>query len=210
MGNKYDLWDKMITEFKLHRFAGPFEKIPCEDSHAQSPVGLVDKSNGQTHLIFHLSYDFQQHKSINHHTPAGLCSVKYNDFDKTVHLCQQIGHGAFMGKPDMKSSFWHLLLRPQDRRWLVMKAKNPWENDKTYFFVDKCTPFGSSISCSNFQRVSNVVEFIFRKRTERRAINYLDDFFFVALREAVCNNLLQAFIDLCQEISFPLALEKTE
>ena len=73
--NKYDLWDKMIKEVKLHRLAGPFEKIPYEDSYVQSPVGFVDKSNGRTHLIFHLSYDFQEHKSINYHTPTEMCTV---------------------------------------------------------------------------------------------------------------------------------------
>ena len=31
VGNKYDLWDKMMKEVKLHRFGGPFEQIPYEE-----------------------------------------------------------------------------------------------------------------------------------------------------------------------------------
>ena len=119
VGNKYDLWDKMMKEVKLHRFAGPFEQIPYEE-FVQSPVGLDEKASGQT------------------------------------------GQGADMAKADMKLAFRHLPIRSEDRKWLVMKTVNPWEpEEKAYYFTDKCTPFGSSISCANIQRVSNAIAFIF-------------------------------------------------
>ena len=41
-------------------------------------------------------------------------------------------------------------------------------------------------------------------------MNYLDNFLFGALMEMLCNNLVESFINLCTEINFPLALEKTE
>ena len=40
-------------------------------------------------------------------------------------------------------------------------------------------------------------------------INYLDDFLFVALSECLCNLQVQTFMDICQEINFPVSLEKT-
>ena len=40
-------------------------------------------------------------------------------------------------------------------------------------------------------------------------LNYLDDYFFVALLEAWCNGQVQTFLDICKEINFPVALEKT-
>ena len=79
----------------------------------------------------------------------------------------------------------------------------------TYYFVDKCLPFGTNISCSHFQRFSNFVEFIFRKRSGKKANNYLDDFFFAALLEALCNNHVDVFLKICDEIGFPVTLEKT-
>ena len=58
VGSHEELWSKMIKEVGLGRFAGPFNEIPfC--NFVQSPVGLVPKANGQTRLIFHLSYDFK-------------------------------------------------------------------------------------------------------------------------------------------------------
>ena len=160
-----------MEEVRLHRFAGTFEDIPY-DTYVQSPVGLVGKSNGKTHLIFHLS--FAEKNSINFYTPKYLCSVKYNDLDSAIRLCMR---GAYMAKAGMKSAFRHLLIKPQDRRWLIMKARNPWENNKTYYFVEKCEAFGSSISCSHFQGVSNGIEFIFRSRKGSKATNYLMTYF---------------------------------
>ena len=67
-GDKYNLWSKMIKEVELFRFARPFVTIHYQDSYVQSPVGLVNKANGQMRLNFHLSFDFAEHKSINFHT----------------------------------------------------------------------------------------------------------------------------------------------
>ena len=57
---------------------------------------------------------------------------------------------VYMVKTDGKSAFCILPLSKNCWRWLIMKAQNPvtgvWQ-----YFVDKCLPFGSSISCSHFQ-----------------------------------------------------------
>ena len=90
-----------------------------------------------------------------------------------------------------------------------MKAKNPIDG-KWYYFVDKCLPFGAAISCSIFQEFSDALSFIIRKRNEEENINYLDDFFFAALLKKFCDEYVQNFLDLCQQINFPVSLEKTE
>ena len=55
VGSPVVLWNKIMKEVRLKRFAGPFDKVPF-DSFIQSPVGLVPKSNEDMRLIFHLSY----------------------------------------------------------------------------------------------------------------------------------------------------------
>ena len=58
VGDKTELWNKLMKEVKLGRVAGPFDKPPFEN-FIQSPIGLVPKAGSdQTRLIFHLSYDF--------------------------------------------------------------------------------------------------------------------------------------------------------
>ena len=56
VGDELTLWNKVMKEVKLKRYAGPFEQIPFKH-FIQSPIGLVPKDGGKdTRLIFHLSY----------------------------------------------------------------------------------------------------------------------------------------------------------
>ena len=56
VGSPVELWNKVMKEVELGRFAGPF-KVPPFRSYVQSPIGLVPKDKGlKTRLIFHLSY----------------------------------------------------------------------------------------------------------------------------------------------------------
>ena len=47
VGNKVELWNKIMKEVKLGRVAGPFSEIPYQN-YIQSPVGLVPKAGGKT------------------------------------------------------------------------------------------------------------------------------------------------------------------
>ena len=99
VGSKVQLWNKVMDEVQLGRYAGPFEKPPFTN-FIQSPIGLVPKANNKVCLIFHLSYDFEskhddednldKHRSLNYHTPQEKCSVKYNDLDHAVQVSLQL------------------------------------------------------------------------------------------------------------------------
>ena len=108
----------------------------------------------------------------------------------------------------MKSAFRNLGLRPDQFCLLVQKATSPIDG-QVYFFLDKCLPFGGSISCNLFQRVSDCIAHLVKFRTGKKPVNYLDDYLFVALVRSFCNQQIQSFLDICQYISFLVALEKT-
>ena len=56
VGNKFELWNKVMNEVKLKRYAGLYSKPPF-DHYIQSPIALVPEDQGRkTRLIFHLSY----------------------------------------------------------------------------------------------------------------------------------------------------------
>ena len=124
----------------------------------QSPIGLVPKAENQTRLIFHLSFDFDQEemRSVNFYMPAEICMVKYQDLDEAIRqsfqLLQLLGESGILwySKRDLKSAFRILGLSPSIFWLLVMRARNPDSNEMAYF-VDKCLPFGASISCTHFQ-----------------------------------------------------------
>ena len=137
IGNKIQLWNKVMKEVKLKRYAGPFKDIPYH-SYIQSPIGLVPKNGGKdTRLIFHLSYSRNTGRSLNANTPKKLCTVCYPDFNKAIELCRKAGIGCKLSKSDMTSAFRNLGIRKSQWRWLIMKAESPFDN-KIYYFVDKC------------------------------------------------------------------------
>ena len=224
VGSKVELWNKIMNEVKVKRYAGPYsrDQLPF-DYFVQSPVGLVPKANGKTRLIFHLSYDFGPldcHKSINHHTPDELCTVKYKDLDHAIksslEILKQNSEGVLVySKSDATSAFRVLPILPEQCQFLVMMAFHPVTNQQ-YFFIDLCLPFGASISCATYQAFSDALSHITQYQISSKALalvgltNYLDDFLFIALYTWVCNSAMQEFFVICSTIGCPLSLEKTE
>ena len=179
VGDPIDLWNKVMKEVQVGRYAGPFETIPF-DNYIQSPIGLVPKDAGKkTRLIFHLSYPrgATPPKSVNANTPKHLCTVTYCEIDEAIRLCLRAGKGCHAAKSDYSAAFRHLCIKRDHWKWLVMKAKSPIDG-KIYYFVDKCLPFGAAISCSHFQAFSDSVAHIFMVKSKgKTTVNYLDDYF---------------------------------
>ena len=190
VGSMEEMWDKLMKEVELGRYAGPFEEIPFEE-YIQSPIGLVPKARNKTRLLFHLSHDFKQSgfKSVNSSIPKHLCSVKYNDLDTTVKFCfkklksggRTAGRVLFFGKTDFSSAFRMIPLKKELWKYLVIQAVDPVMGIKQFFF-DKCLPFGASISCAIFQRFSNALRHIleYKLKMINVVVNYLDDYLFIA------------------------------
>ena len=208
IGNDITLWNKVMKEVELHRFAGPFNKPPFEH-FIQSPIGLVLKDGGrETRLIFHLSHPRNKGMSVNANIPAEKCKVSYPDFNKAVHLCLKAGRFCFLGKADTRSAFRNLGISVKDFCLLLLKARSPFDGEY-YWFVDKCLPFGSSISCYLFQEFSDSVAHIVKYKTGEDLVNYLDDYLFVALLKLLCNRQIEQFLHVCHMIRFPISIEKT-
>ena len=114
IGDELILWNKIMKEVELGRYAGPYLEPPFE-YFVQSPVGLAPKAENKMRLIFHLSYDFgseENDRSVNFHTPAELCKVKYNDLDhailnslKLLSNSNNEKQSLFYGKTDCSSVF---------------------------------------------------------------------------------------------------------
>ena len=208
VGSEIILWNKVMKEIKAGRFAGPFEEVPYE-FFIQSPIGLVPKDGGkETRLIFHLSYPRKGKLSVNANTPDHLCKVKYPDFAKAVEMCMRIGVACHIARSDLKSAFRNLCMRIQDFCWLIMKVKSPLDG-KWYYIVDKCLPFGASISCSHFQLFSDSLAWVVQFKSGKMVINYLDDYLFAALIKSACDSQVNVFLTICKIINFPVNLDKT-
>ena len=123
---------------------------------------------------------------------------------------------VYSAKMDVKSAFRLAPLQRDCWKWLLMKAQHPCTGE-WFYFVDKCLPFGASISCAVFQSFSDALKFLVESRTSTDKLctkdtttNYLDDFLFLALRLAQCNYMVEEFLAMCEELGVPIAIEKTE
>ena len=208
--DEIELWNKVMKEVKLKCFAGPFAKSPFK-YYIQSPIGLVPKDGGRdTRLIFHLSYPKNGSTSVNANTPKDKCKVKYPDFSDAIKLCIKEGKFCHLSRSDLKSAFRNLGISKKYWKYLLMKARNPFDK-LWYIFVDKCLPFGAGISCALFQSFSNCVAHMaaWKANQDRKIVNYLDDYLFAALLKIWCNGQVHAFLEVCEMINFPVSQEKT-
>ena len=216
MGDPFDMWEKLMKEVNLNRYAGPFteSQFPL-DYFVQSPIGLVPKAGNKTRLIFHLSYDFKDSfKSVNFYTPKDICMVKYRDLDHAVNRCIELlkrtgTKNLFFGKTDLVSAFRLLPVKIRQRFLLTMKARHP-VTQVLYYFIDKCLPFGSSISCLHFQLFSDALAALIQHHLNVKVTNYLDDFFFMPETEDETNRMVRTFIKICSQVGCQIAEEKTE
>ena len=104
----------------------------------------------------------------------------------------------------MRSTFCNLGMMREYFPCLLRKAKSPID-----YFVDKCLPFGASISCAHFQNFSDAIGYIIRTRTGKDLINYLDDNLFAAFMKCLCDGQIQHFLDVSEMTNFPVSIEKT-
>lgn len=215
-----------MKEVRAHRYAGPFAEFPKEhlgDYYYCNPIGLVPKgeikdlSPGQLHgiidpsqcrLIFHLSYEFPQVGSVNGSTDQDACRVEYQGIDQAVQKLMTFD-SPFMSKTDGVSAFSHLPVRKEDWNLMVMRARCP-KDGQTYYFISKVIGFGHSISCRLFSEFMEAVTYVAGTRcTQGQPIYYLDDVICIDGSELGANHQLITYMQVCEEINYPLSEEKT-
>ena len=197
IGTPIEMWNKIMKEVSMGRYAGPFYNGPPGEFYVQSPLGLVPKAGNRTRLIFHLSFDFgpkEHQKSINHFIPEEECTVKYKDLDYAVKTCihlkkeifrdlqrryEQLAKlGIFVN--DEETDFGGIYLAKTDikmafrlvpvlprQRFLLTMCCTHPVTRKTAFFLEKNLPFGLSKSCAIFQFFSDALSHIIETLTGR-------------------------------------------
>ena len=138
-----------------------------------------------------------------------MCSVHYRDLDHAIKNCIKILEEfpdcevIFFAKTDLTLAFRQLLGRPSQYKWLLMQAQS--HIDGNWYF------FGASISCTHLSTVSDALHHIIEFKTRLNSnTNYLDDFLFLAISKLLCNEMVNCFIQICEELNCPLSIEKTE
>ena len=116
----------------------------------------------------------------------------------------------FYGKTDVTSAFRLVPLKKSCWWLLIFKAEHTLTKEVMYF-IDKCLPFGASISCAIFQDFSDAMKYIVEIKSGciLAIVNYLDDFLFIACTVRLCNGLMKIFLEVCAVMGVPISAEKT-
>lgn len=217
VGNKFDLWDKIMTEVAAHRYAGPYDTLDeiFENCYSVNPCGLVPKSNNRTRLINH--YSFPPGNSVNDYIPDDYSKVVYQDFQDAIKIALNLIDSAgdddevdlHFSRTDAKNAFRVLPIFWDDRRFQLLKAENP-KTGKIQYFADLCCGFGSSSSCFLYSKISSCIRHLYKWRSGQDAVVYLDDGLQAGINREVTNQNLQIYLDICTEIGLPISEDKTE
>ena len=194
--------EKIEKEVSLGRVAGPFTLPPLKNLIV-SPLGLVPKSNtGEFRLIFDLSYPHGH--SVNDGIKHEDATVQYTRFDAITELVRHEGRGSFLFKIDIQSAFRLMPIHPDDFPLLGMSHLKK-------YYVDKCLPFGLSVSCKVFEKFSTFLEWALKQYTNSdQIIHYLDDFGACNRDKRDANVMLANAIELFTSMGVPIAHDKIE
>lgn len=195
------LQEKLDKEVQEGRMVGPFKDPPLRNLHV-SPIGVIPKADGGWRMITHLSYP--PSNSINSHIDPVHTTVKYTSFDTVIHTISDLGKGSKLAKVDIKNAFRLLRVYPGDFELLGMFFRGG-------FYIDKCLPFGCSISCKIFETFAVFLEWAIKERTGLDTVHhYLDDFIFIGSENTDhCSQLMTSFEIMCSEFGIPLNKDKT-
>lgn len=192
---------KITKELSLQRIGGPFKEPPFPTLQI-SPIGLVPKKDGDYRLIHHLSYPDQD--SINYYLNPLACSVHYSSIDDAAAIIASLGQNALLAKSDIKSAFRLLPVAISDFDLLGFQFQGS-------FYFDKMLPFGASISCALWEKFATALHWLTQNVSRNpNILHYLDDFLFAGKAQShQCQNTLDIFQNICQDLGVPIAQEKT-
>lgn len=217
VGDKYDLWDKIMTEVEAKHYCGPYDSPEqiFPDGYSVNPCGLVPKSGNRTRLINHYSYPHKE--SINDYIPDDYSKVTYQDFQDAIRIALSILDSVsdsesvdlHLTRTDAKNAFRVLPIFGDDRRFQLLKAENP-KTGKIQYFADLCCGFGSSSSCFLYSKVSACLRHLFKWKSGLDCVVYLDDGLQIGRNSSQAESNLEIYLGLCNYINLPIADDKTE
>lgn len=195
--------EKLDSEKRLGRIAGPFESPPYEH-FVCSPLAIIPKSiPGKFRLIHNLS--FPHDNSVNLGIPPDMSAVQYDNIEVVIDLVKKFGHGSLMAKTDIEDAFRIIPIHPLDYHLLGFR----WRNK---FYNDLVLPMGASSSCNIFNKFSSALKWIMLNKYDACGMSHiLDDFFFIGPKNSEkCMQDLSNFLEVAIKLGVPIKEEKTE
>ena len=166
--------------------------VLCEDKpRVVSAISVVPKPDGDIRLIHDLSRPPKC--SVNDY--ASKESFKYQTVTDALKL---IKPHSFMAKVDLKSAYRSVHIRPDQYKLTGLS----WGHHKPQYMYDTRLPFGARKSPSIFNRLTQAVCRIMRRKGFTGIVAYLDDFFVCGDSFTDCLNAYNCLISLLRKLGF--------
>ena len=194
--------EKIFSEIKLGRIAGPFATPPFTNFRC-SPLALREKTTpGKYRLLHNLSAPYNDFDAVNTNIPEAMCKVSYDTIDSALKILAERPF-SFLAKSDISEAFRLIPLSPESYRHTGFCLNGE-------FFYDRCLPMGASSSCKIFEAFSDSLKFILQEHYSLpHVLKVLDDFLFISDTEVECKEALEAFRSLCSLVGVPISEPKT-
>ena len=195
---KKDAVEKQIkTEISEGRY-----QITSEKPTLISALGAIEKPDGGIRLIHDCSRPMGL--GLNEYATQNF-KIKYQTVKEA---CDLLKPGGYMAKVDLKSAYRSVSLHPSQLQYTGLKWTFSGDKQPTYL-VDTRLPFGARLSPGHFNRLTQAVCRMMKRRGYK-VISYLDDFWLTDTTEEGCKNALQTLISLLRELGFSIAWDKVE
>ena len=164
-----DIQAYLEEEIKHNAVLGPFDQPPIKNLHV-SPMMTREKPNSAHRRVI-IDLSFPHGTSVN----SGVTKDKYlgtlfilklPTIDTVTDQIKALGKGCMLYKVDISRAFRHVKLDPMDYDLLGLR------HDCHY--LDTYLPFGYRNGSAIFQRISDAVHHMMRRR-HFDVINYIDD-----------------------------------
>ena len=198
-----DIQAYLEEEIKYSAVLGPFDRPSIDNLHI-SPMMTREKPNS-THRRVIIDLSFPHGTSVN----SGVTKDKYlgtpfilklPTIDTVTDQIKALGKGCMLYKVDISRAFRHIKLDPIDYDLLGLC------HDRHY--LDTCLPFGYRNGSAIFQRVSDAVRHMMRRR-HFEVINYIDDILGIDVPSKI-DASFDALRHLLHALGFDISLKKLE
>ena len=123
---------------------------------------------------------------------------------QAVTMARIFGKSCLLAKLDLKEAYRAVPVHPSDQCLLAFQ----WQG---VTYIDKAFSFGLCSAPKLFSGLTDAMMWFLLERGVELSLHYLDDFLLLGPpQQPICHQTLGITLDLCEELEFPVAPEKTE
>jgi hypothetical protein len=187
--------NKMKVEARILEEIEKGNYLPCSvKPKVVSALGAVPKGKSDIRVIHDLSRPNGGVNLYAHNTSVSYASI--------VTVTNYFSPAGFMAKIDLQAAYRSIPISPSDYELTGIRWKFHGNSEVSYL-VDSRLPFGASMSCQIFQRISDAISRMMARRN-LAVVCYLDDMICVAETELECLSVFNTLIELLERLGLDI------